>query len=260
METSDKNKVGVTWLLSRGGEFPGVSDHASTTEHPLPGRGMGWCRETLVRHGIPFDSTKPSCQVKKGLWPHHSVGTSPLSPLPDSRGGGPQSCTTGGWRNGLAVHLYKAKWCHIPCAPIKWRAHLHHDGWCPQHGCQWLASPAADKQTVAAQGQGSVPRGFKQGTRGPTVHFPRAALLGHCHSQWALLRTTTSRSGSQQCAAWEHGNCHSGSHYYTGANPLSGQYHWASLQHHHGCQLTSPGGLGMAAVDFPHSLSPYLWM
>ena len=31
---------GVTQLLSSGGEFSGVSDHAGKTEYPLPGRGM----------------------------------------------------------------------------------------------------------------------------------------------------------------------------------------------------------------------------
>ena len=47
MGTSDRSEVGFTQLLTSGEKFPGVSNHAGTTEHPLSGRGVGWCRETL---------------------------------------------------------------------------------------------------------------------------------------------------------------------------------------------------------------------
>ena len=103
------------------------------------------------------------------------MGISPPSPLPNSRGGSLQTCATGKCKHGLVIHLHTAKLHPIPCAFIEQRAHQHHDGWCTQHGCLQLASLAADMQTVAAQGQGSVPRGLKWGTSGPTVHFLRAA-------------------------------------------------------------------------------------
>ena len=39
-ELAAKARWGVTQLLSSGGEFPGVSNNAGTTECPIPGRGM----------------------------------------------------------------------------------------------------------------------------------------------------------------------------------------------------------------------------
>ena len=74
--TGNKSEVGFTQLLSDGEKFPGVSDHAGRTEHPLLGRGMGWCGEAPARYGIHFDSTKCCHGVWKSLWPGGSVGTS----------------------------------------------------------------------------------------------------------------------------------------------------------------------------------------
>ena len=96
MGTSDESEVGFTRLLSGGEKFPDVRDHAGTTEHHLPGRGVGECGEALVEYSIPISSAKPCHQVLKDLWPYHSVGTSPPSLLPHCRGGGPQACATGG--------------------------------------------------------------------------------------------------------------------------------------------------------------------
>ena len=43
-----------------------------------------------------------------------------------------------------------------------------------------LASPAADMQTTAAQGQGGMPGRFEWQTRSSALHLPGASPLGHC--------------------------------------------------------------------------------
>ena len=159
--TGNKSKVGLTWLLSGGEEFPGVSNLTGTTEHPLPDRDKGWCMKTPAGHGIPFDNTKPCCQVWKGLWSHCSEGTYPPSLLLCSEGCSLQTCATGRWKCGLAICLCMAKWCHIPCTHIEWRTYQHHDRWCTQHRCLWLASPTADMQAIVAWGHGGMPGRFK---------------------------------------------------------------------------------------------------
>ena len=156
---------------------------------PLPGRGKEWCRETPVGHDISFDSTKPHHQVQRvfgltAVWAHLHQGH-----FQTSSGGGLQTCATGRWQHRLAICLHMAKWCHIPCAPTEWWAHQCHDGWHTQHEHPQLAPPAADMQTVAAWGQGSVPRRLKLWARCSTVHLPRAAPLGHGCSQGTLPRT-----------------------------------------------------------------------
>ena len=67
---------------------------------------------------------------------------------------------------------------------------------------------------------------------------------------------TSNRVGPQQCPAWQHDNHPSDSHYHIGATPFSSHLCWAFLWHHHGHQPVAPGGLGAAAVGFPHHLDP----
>ena len=177
-------------------------------------------REAQVRHGIFISSTQHCHQVWKGVQPHCSVGTSAPSPLPNSTRGSLQTCGTSRCKRGLAICLHVTEWCCGSCACITWEAHQHHDRQCAQHWCPWPAASVAIVQAVAAWGEGSVSRGLKQASGGPTVHFPRVTPLGCCHTQWDFLKTMISRSGSQLCAAWEHDNCHSGSYHYTGANWL----------------------------------------
>ena len=103
------------------------------------------------------------------------------------------------------------------CNPIKWGTRQYHDGWCAQCRCPWLAPPAADMQTIAAQGHDGMPGRFEWQARSLAVYLTGALPLG-CHCPWQTsLQTTADRSGPQQCAAWECDNCHSDSHYYTGA-------------------------------------------
>ena len=187
---------GVAQFLSGGGEFPGASDHAGTTECPLPGRGVGWCRENLAGHG--FLLIAPSLTIRcerffglTAVWAHpHQAHFQTLKEVA-------HKCLLDGSVDHV-ICLHMAKWHCIPCTPIEQRAHQHHDGWCAQCRCLWLASPAADMQTVAAWGQGGVPGRPKQWARSSIVYSPSAAPLGCCCSQWALLRTTTARSGHQQ--------------------------------------------------------------
>ena len=123
--------------------------------------------------------------------------------------------------------------------------------WSPQ-----LAPSAASVQAFAAWGEGSVSGGLKRGPKGPTVHFPRATPLG-CHCcWWSLQGTMISRGGPWPCAAWGHDSHNSGSHHYTGTNPLSGWYHWASLRHHHGHKPASPGALEQLQWTSPAASTP----
>ena len=108
--TSDESEVGFTWLLSGGKKFPDANDHADATEHPLSGRGMGWCGKILAGHGIPYNSAKHHHGVQKGLWPDGSMGASPPRSLPISREGSPQTCAAGGWKHRLGICLCLAKW------------------------------------------------------------------------------------------------------------------------------------------------------
>ena len=107
----------------------------------------------------------------------------------------------------------------MPCAPIKWGTHQCYDRWQAQHRCPWLAPPATDMQSTAAQGHGGMPRRFEWQTRSLAVNFPGAAPLGCCYPWQTCLWTTADRSGPWQHAAWQHHNCHSGSHYCISATP-----------------------------------------
>ena len=247
----------VTRLLPYVNNLSHVSNYASTANCPLPSRGMGKHRKARVRHGISINSTKHHCRVWKGVWPNCCVGTSMTSTLPNSTRGSPQTCATSGCKWGLAIYLHATEWHCGSCTSIRWVACQHHDRQHAQCPCLWPASSVASVQVVAAQGEGSVSRGLKWGPGGPAVHFPRATLLGHCHSQWALQGTTISRGGSWPCAAWKWDNYHSDSHHYAGTNPLSGWYHWTSLRHHHGHKPASPGNPGIAAVNFLCSIHPF---
>ena len=143
------------------------------------GHGVMW--EAPAGHGIPFNSTKCCCGVWKGLWPGGSMGPSLPSPIPHSKGGGPQTCAAGGWKCGLGIHLCPAKWGLIPCASIEWGTHQHYDRWCTHHRHLWLAPPTADMQTFAAQGYGGMSRRFEWQTRSLAVYLPGSAPLGCCH-------------------------------------------------------------------------------
>ena len=181
---------------------------------------MGYCWETLVGHSIPFNSTKYWPRECKGLWPGGSVGTPPPSSLPFSTGGGPKTCAAGGQKCGLGLCLCPAKWGPFPCTPFRWRTQQCHNGWHTQHGCPWLAPPAADTQTVTAQEYGGMPRRFEWQTRSLAAYLPRVASLGCCHSWKTHPWTRADRGWPQQHAAWEHDNHHSCSHCHTGATPF----------------------------------------
>ena len=115
--------------------------------------------------------------------------------------------------------LCLVEWGLIPCASLGQGTCQHHDGWHAHHGCPWPAPPAANMQTIAAQGNGGMPRRFEWQVRSLTVYLPGAAPLGCHHPQQTCLQTTADRSEPQQHAAREHNNSHSDSHYYTGATP-----------------------------------------
>ena len=68
-----------------------TSDNADTAECPFSSWGMGGCGEALAGHGVPVSGAKHCHWVQERLWPHHSVGSSPPSPLQSPRRGGPQT-------------------------------------------------------------------------------------------------------------------------------------------------------------------------
>ena len=173
----DQGNVGITWLLPNINNLSCASDHASTANYPFPGRVMRKHGEVKARPGIFLDSTQHCHWVWKSVWPHCSVSTSLPSLLPNSTGGSPQTCATGGCTWGLAVCLHMTQWCHVPATSIKQRAHQCHDRWCTQCGCLQLAPSAANMQAVAAWGEDSVSRGFKWG-----LGRPCSSLFQSCPS------------------------------------------------------------------------------
>ena len=223
---------------------------------PSPWQGAwGDVGETLVGHGIPFDSTKPHFQVQKGLWPHCSMGTSLPSPLPDSRGGVPPTCATSRQKHGplhgsmmlYPMHPYEMKGMSAP-----WQ--MVHPAWMPMG---WLHQLQVCK-LLQHEGRVVCPEGLNCELEALQFTLLELPLWDMATPREPFQEPQLLEVGLQPCAAWEHDNHHSGSHHYTNANPLSGWYHWASLWHCHGHQLTSPGGLRMVAAGFLHSLSPCL--
>ena len=73
MGSIHKSQVGFTQLLSSGNVIPGVSSHASTTGHPLHGRGLGRGREASAGYGLHADSTNARCEQifsLTAMWAH----------------------------------------------------------------------------------------------------------------------------------------------------------------------------------------------
>ena len=184
--TSNENEVEITWLLSSGEKFPGVSGHTGTTEHPLSGRSMGWCRETPAGYGIPFDSTKHCHGLQKGLWPGGSVGTSPPSLLPLSGGGGLQTCNCWwmkAWTGPMPLSGLTRPYlmCHyqVRDTSVPWGM-----------ACLGPAPPAADTQTIATKGDSGMPRRFQWQAWSLAVYLPGTATLECCCPLQTCLWTT----------------------------------------------------------------------
>ena len=187
---------------------------------PLSGRSMGGCWKAPVGHCIPPNHTNHCCWIWDDLWPCHSMDMSPPSLLPYTRGGGPQTCFAREWKCGLGIHLCTAEWGPIPCVPIKQGTCQHDDRWCTQCRCLWLAPPAADMQTFAVQGHGSMPRRLEWWVRSLAVYLSEADPLGCCHSWWTCPQTVTDNSGPWGHAGWGCINPFSGCPIYTNPTPL----------------------------------------
>ena len=145
--------------------------------------------------------------VAKGSLASLLCGLIPTKPIPDDRGGSPQTCATARWRHGVAICLHKAEWHCISCAPTEQRACKHHDRWHAQCGCPQPASPAADMQTVVAWGQSGVPRRPKWGTRGcssslskccPSGMLPFLVKTSENHNFWKWILAVHSMTAAIQ--------------------------------------------------------------
>ena len=97
--------MGVTLLLSCSNRFPGVSNHAGTTGHPIPDSGVGGCQEAPTGHGIHPNFTEHCHWIQEDLWPCHSMGTSTPGPLLNPSRCGAQAHAAHGWQCQLGVHL-----------------------------------------------------------------------------------------------------------------------------------------------------------
>ena len=119
--------------LSGGDKFPGVSDYADTTGHPLPGDGVGRCQKALMGHGIPPNCAKHCHRTQEDLQPCCSMGTSMPSLLHNSSRCSMQAHAAHGWQWQLGVHLHPIEIGPVTLTPVQHGPHQHHDRWHPLH-------------------------------------------------------------------------------------------------------------------------------
>ena len=155
----------------------------------------------------------------------------------------------------LANHFHMAEWHHVPCAPVQ----QGHIGAMTDGTPTWMSvagSISWKYENYCNMGLGGMPRRAKQGAWGSTVHLLGATTLECCCHRWNHLGPTTDRGGPLQHPPWQLTTTIQAPTTTPVLTPISDCHHWTSLWHCHCHQPAVPGGLGVAAADFPTISTP----
>ena len=182
------------------------------------------------------------------LWSSHHVGTSPSRPLMHSDGGTPETDAAGGQWPRLAMCICSHECHHVTCAPSdKGQISALVDVVWSINACRWLHQLQV----------------LKLLQHGDSVVFPEGLnvepkTLQFSFQELPLWNATTTDGPAQDLPPIEVilGGVDPKTANTTQVPLPSG--HWTSMWHCHGSQPTPPGGLGTAAADFTHNLSPCL--
>ena len=242
--------MGVTWLLPGGHAVPGAHNHANTVDHSLPGRGLGDAKKP--QWDMVFLLIVPSLAVRceqvfglTAMWGHpHQAHCLPtlgeaaqkLMLLADESPNWPYAYMQ---MNDAMAHMPLSSEGHIG---------IMTDGIPSINACSHLDQLQVWK-LLQCRGWVVCPEGLNGGLKALLFNFKDLPLWNVAtmdEPTWdpPLIEVDLSRVEPEATNTT------------LSTTPLSG--HWTSTWHHFSLQPTPPGGLGMAAADFPHNLSPHL--